>query len=301
MPQVSVIIPTHDQRPDYLRAAVESALSQSYANTEVIVIDDGSTQHPAGAALGSLVERVRLVEKPNGGPASARNTGVKEARGDFIAFLDSDDLWKPNKLTRHMEAHERHPEWALTFSQSSLLRGGTVTRIKPRHAPSGMIFLPLVRRSYITTCSVVVVRRDAFDLVGFFNERLDAAEDYEFYFRLAQRAPFGFIRRPLTYFRTHGANASRNAEAIHGAKVDIFEALVDLAHDNNDSALDRAARRKLAYHLVKLAQMKTRQGEDDTASAAIKRALDVCPWSGKAWRAYGLDWASRLLPGNGSV
>ena len=300
MPRVSVIIPTYDQRPDYLRAAVESALSQSFVDKEVLVIDDGSTKQPAGAALGSLAERVRLIEKPNGGPASARNAGVKEARGEFIALLDSDDLWKPNKLTRHMEAHERRPEWALTFSQSSLLRGGTVTRIKPRHAPSGMIFLPLVRRSYITTCSVVVMRRDAFDLVGFFNERLGAAEDYEFYFRLSQRAPFGFIRRPLTYFRSHGSNASRDAETIHESKVDIFEALVDLARVNGNSALDKAARRKLAYHLVKLANAKARQGESASARDAIKRALDVCPWSGKAWRAYGRDWASRLLPGNGT-
>ncbi|MEO1863115.1 MAG: glycosyltransferase [Verrucomicrobiia bacterium] len=300
IPRVSVIIPTYEQQPELLTSAVETVLAQSFTDYEIVIIDDGSIERPAHDSLGPLIEKVRLIEQPNGGPASARNTGICEAQGEIISLLDSDDFWKPNKLARHVEAHDLHPEWALTFSQSALLRGDTVTKIKPKSAPSGMIFIPLVRKGYITTCSVVVIRRDSFDKVGPFDETMRIADDYEWFFRLAQIAPFGFIPSPLTYYRHHEGNITHNVHLNHEEKVRIFQSLLDQAQDQGDKTLEMAARPKLAYHLVKMALEKRKKGEFDEARIIVRRALGIHPRSGKAWRAFGRDWVQRLIGINGS-
>ena len=299
MPRVSVIIPTYEQQPEFLTSAVETVLGQSFSDYEIVVVDDGSTVLPAHASLGPLIEKVRLIEQANCGPASARNTGIRKAQGEIIALLDSDDLWKADKLERHREAHDLNPERALIFSQCAFLEGGRVTKIFPKDAPSGMIFLPLVRKSFITTCSVTI-RRDSFDKVGYFNERILLGEDYEWYFRLAQVAPFGFIPFPLSYYRRHKGNITHDAQRTHEEKVRIFQSLLDQAQDKGDHALDSAARPKLAYHLVKLAKVKQKRGELADARSIIQKALRVHPSSAKAWRALARNWARRLAGSNRS-
>ena len=101
MPTVSVVIPAYNAE-EYIAETLDSVLSQNYSDYEILVIDDGSTDH-TGEVLAHYGDRIHLFQKPNGGPASARNLGLKHARGRYIAFLDSDDLWHPEKLARQVE------------------------------------------------------------------------------------------------------------------------------------------------------------------------------------------------------
>ncbi len=302
MPAVSVVIPTYEQDPDFLRKAVESALAQSFEDLEVIVVDDGSST-PAAEVLGEIGDhpKVTVIRQENAGAPAARNHGVREAKGELIALLDSDDLWETNKVAKHVEAHAAHPEWVLTFSQSAFLLDGKVNKIKPRRAPSGMIFVPLVRKSYITTCSVVVVKREVYLGAGGLKESLRICDDYELFFRLAREHPFGFIPEPLTFYRAHTGNITRNVRRIHEEKVEIFGGLVELAGKTGDRPLDRAARRKLAYHLVRLAREKARAGEVEPAREDLRRAVKICPTSVKAWRALGKLAVKRLFGGKGEA
>lgn len=195
MIETSVIIPTHNRLP-FLREAVASVLEQTYRDFELIIVDDGSTDGTRACVAG-LDAPVRHVYKRQGGPSSARNRGVREARGAYIAFLDSDDLWHPEKLAVQMRFMNTHPEAVICYTDEIWIRRGRRINPKKKHSKhSGWIFercLPLC----IVSPSSVLMRRRFFDEVGLFDETLPACEDYDLWLRAALRFPFHFIPEKL--------------------------------------------------------------------------------------------------------
>ncbi len=199
-PLVSVIIPTHDRLP-MLREAIASVQAQTLRERELIVVDDGSrdgTWEWLQTAAG--LRALRLPERR--GPAAARNAGAREARGRYLALLDSDDLFRPDKLELQVALLEASPpSLALCHSDELWLRGGRELRQGKQHEKrGGWIFehcLPLCRVSP----SAAVIRREVFEELGGFDEELEIAEDYELWLRLTCRHPVGFIAEPLTIKR----------------------------------------------------------------------------------------------------
>ncbi len=183
MPRISVIIPTHN-RADVVGEALASVLAQDYRDFEVVVVDDGSTDDTA-AVVQTFGEPVRLVRRPCGGPAAARNTGIRESRGEFVCFLDSDDLYLPQRLAGVASFLDRHPEYDAAYSDWAILHeDGRLTR-RPGHGfPSGRVFEPLVLRQLWHT-NTITLRRRCFDQVGLFDESLPRWEDRDFWLRLA--------------------------------------------------------------------------------------------------------------------
>ena len=114
-PLVSVIIPTYNSS-QYIKEAIDSVLAQTYKNFEIIVIDDGSTDNTK-EVLAPYLSVIKYIYKNNGGPASARNRGIKEANGEFVAFLDADDVWKPDRLARGVDILDQRPEVGLIRRQ----------------------------------------------------------------------------------------------------------------------------------------------------------------------------------------
>jgi glycosyltransferase involved in cell wall biosynthesis len=210
-PLVSVVLPTYN-REALLRESVESVFAQTYGHWELIVIDDGSTDGTRDY-LGSLSDpRVRVIlEEHSGNPPKVRNVGMAAARGGYIAFQDSDDLWVREKLAIQLEALRSHPEcgWSYTDAEYIDERGQEI-RIpgRPRWAPcSGWILEDLIElRAGIPLPSVVVERR-VIEVVGGFNEALRRREDIDLWIRLAEHSQAIAVPARLMKARHHPGNA----------------------------------------------------------------------------------------------
>lgn len=187
-PLVSVVIPCYDVAP-YVRAAVESALDQTWPHLEVIAVEDGARDSTLTVLRQIAAQRgdprLRIVSQPNRGLSAARNTGIREARGRFIGFLDGDDIWRQDKVDRQMAILLSRPEIGLTFSHSRYLEetgqpnGRTLVAQKLRPTLADM-----VRRNHFGNGSTVIARRECFEQVGEFDEDLRSCEDYEMWCRI---------------------------------------------------------------------------------------------------------------------
>lgn len=217
-PLVSVIIPTYDRWP-MLREAIASVLDQSYKEFELIVVDDGSKDGTA-ERLKRYGSDLRVLSQPRRGVAAARNFGVRSCRGRYLAFLDSDDLWRPKKLeiqVAFMAAHEIQ----ICQTEEVWIRRGVRVNPKKRHRkPSGDIF-----RSSLDLClvspSAVMMTRELFERVGGFDEVFTVCEDYDLWLRVALDTPVYLIPEPLVLKR--GGHPDQLSHSTWG--LDRFRAL----------------------------------------------------------------------------
>jgi glycosyltransferase involved in cell wall biosynthesis len=210
MELVSVIIPTYN-RDGFLREAIESVLSQAYKQFELIVVDDGSTD-TTGDLLQQYGTGLSVLHTSHRGPSAARNRGIAAARGEYIAFLDSDDVWLPDKLRAQMLFFQDHPEARVCQTEEIWIRSGVrVNPMKKHKKYSGWIFkqcLPLC----MVSPSSVMIERSVFGRVGLFNETFLACEDYELWLRIAARYPIYLIDTPLIIKR--GGHADQQSRLI---------------------------------------------------------------------------------------
>jgi glycosyltransferase involved in cell wall biosynthesis len=210
IPQVSVIIPTHN-RAGCLREAVDSVLAQEFRNFELIVVDDGSTDDTP-RLLQEYGDAIRVLRQENRGVSAARNRGIAAARGALIAFLDSDDLWLPGKLDRQVEFFNSHADALICQTEELWVRKGRRVNPGKRHRKrGGMIFEPSLDLCLVSP-SAVMVRRELFQRVGFFDESLPACEDYDLWLRVSSRYAVHLIDIPLIVKRGgHADQLSRSA------------------------------------------------------------------------------------------
>ena len=196
MPKVSVIIPTYNRLP-MLKEAVDSVLAQDLEDLELIVVDDGSTDGTA-EAMKRYGGRVRLFQHPrNKGVSAARNRGILHARGKYIAFLDSDDLWVKGKLKVQVDFLDDNPPYPLCYTDEIWIRKGKRVNPMLKHAKySGWIFEKCIPLCIISPSSAMM-RRTLFSKVGLFDEALPVCEDYDFWLRVSARFPIFFINRKL--------------------------------------------------------------------------------------------------------
>jgi glycosyltransferase involved in cell wall biosynthesis len=211
MDLVSVIIPAYNAEA-YIEAAVRSALRQTYSSIEVVVVDDGSVDGTRAVLATIPDDRLRLLHQANSGVARARNRGIEVADGSFVAFLDADDTWAPDKLARQLAALSANPTWVAVgafmhhISSSGRLIGiagqpvGLEERLQIRAAK--LMPFPL---------SSLVVKRDVFERVGLFDPefaKLGQVEDLELLSRIAAHGEVGCLNEVLGGYRMHGASAS---------------------------------------------------------------------------------------------
>jgi glycosyltransferase involved in cell wall biosynthesis len=194
-PLVSAIIPTYN-RGWIIKEAVDSVMSQDYRDFELIIVDDGSTDNTP-EILNSYRGDILVFKQENQGVSAARNRGIAEASGRFIAFLDSDDLWLPQKLFRQVEFFNKNPDAQICQTEETWIRKGVRVNPKKRHKkPWGMIFEPSLALCLVSP-SAVMIRRSLFEEVGGFDETLPACEDYDLWLRISCRYPVYLIDTPL--------------------------------------------------------------------------------------------------------
>ncbi len=271
-PAVSVVIPTFERRRSVLEA-VGSALGQTCADIEVIVVDDGSTDGTA-AAVGTIDERVKVVRRPNGGAAAARNTGIGQARAPIVAFLDSDDRWEPGHLEDILGLLDSHPEAVLACTGGAILGEDSLER------PAGLTHAaPAVLLGGLLITSAVGARRAVLEAVGGFGEELRVTEDCDLWYRLSLEGPFGFSgvatvhagRQPVS-LREEG-RLTGIYPSTHERGADRFVQRVSETADRRSLAesrrLEKAGRGSAAAcrAMGALAAGELRRAEDELASA----------------------------------
>lgn len=214
MSSVSVVIPTFN-RADFLLRALESVLAQTFQDMEIIIVDDGSRDHTKKSVLGVIEEKrgvyIHYVWMENGGVAAARNRGVQEASGRWIAFLDSDDVWMPEKLSRQVEFLGDHPEIRIVYTQERWIRNGRRVNAPKSYARyGGDVFLRCLPVCMIGASSVLL-EKDLFEKMGGFNPIFPLCEDYDLWLRMSNRYEVGFIDEELIWkYGGHSDQLSRS-------------------------------------------------------------------------------------------
>ena len=238
MASVSVVIPTYN-RVKLLERALASVLGQTLPADEIIIVDDGSTDNTV-STLKTLHPEVKFIQQDNLGVSAARNTGISAARHDWIALLDSDDVWHKHKLERQMAALNNAPEYLICHSNEIWVRNGVrVNQMHKHKKAGGQIFqhcLPLC----VISPSAVVMHRSLLEETGLFDESLAACEDYDLWLRICSRYPVLYIDEAL--ITKHGGHDDQLSTKHWGMDRFRIHALNKIISENklNDSDRDAA-------------------------------------------------------------
>jgi len=291
-PLVSVIVTAYRQ-PHYLNQALESIEQQTWRNYETIVVDDGSGEDTV--ALYRLPGRARLIVHPHrsGRAAVTRNSGVRAAKGEYVAFLDQDDIWLPEKIERQVGLLEARPHVALAYCHCTAVDA----ELRPvRRQPKVVCDAPdvsraLIRRRFIKTPSVVCVRRCAIEEVGLFDETISGASDWDFWMRLARSHAFAAMPDRLVLYRTHPEQLHRVGHEVIPGKVRALEKALRWAEAERPD-LVREIRYRLARMLRRLGRMNLRRGDDLSAACeALSRSVALWPWDPRThWLYLAARW-----------
>lgn len=209
-PKVSVIIPTYN-RAELLAEAISSVFIQTFQDFEIIVADGDSTDNTKEVVFNFGPKVKYFNEKHTGLPASGRNLGLRNASGDYIAFLDSDDIWLPEKLEKQSLYIQKHPQYPIVYSnawKTDISGKRKHLFAEPELFKEGTIFRDLLKINFVPLLTVLM-KREVLQKTGFFREDPSILEDYEYWLRAALQFEFGFINEPLAVYRDHDEGISR--------------------------------------------------------------------------------------------
>ena len=237
LPRVSVIIPSYNNA-NYIARAIDSVLNQTYRDFEIIVVDDGSTDNTKDI-VSSYPNPVKYLGQDNRGPSSARNAGIAASRGEFIAFLDSDDYFMKPNLEMKMSFLESNPragwiysDWQYVNDEGSPLKKGSSKFKYSDKKLTGEIFEELVRsRNFISPCTVVV-RRSVLDDVGHFDTVIPSQEEYDLWLRISLQYAAYYIDKVLVFVTVHPKSLSRDFTKWANGNAVIVEKLKHLIPQN---------------------------------------------------------------------
>lgn len=228
MPLVSVIIPVYNAER-YIGRAIKSALSQTYRDIEIIVVDDGSTDRTAEIIQSFKDPRIRCIYQQNKGLGSARNAGIRESRGKYITNLDADDEYLPEKVAKQVEFFERNPEYKAVYCNTLQFYSDAPDRLFKKRGPhpSGDIFPDLLHSSVINP-NTVMLAKEVYEKIGMVDERRDSPEDWELWLRIAGAGyKFGYVDSALVKVEMRKDSKTTPEVNLQAKKylLEIFEKL----------------------------------------------------------------------------
>lgn len=287
MTTVSVIMPVYNVEA-YVAGAMDSVLAQTFLDFELLVVDDGGPDRSVDVCRSYSDPRIRIIAQPNRGLAGARNTGIREARGRFLAFLDADDLWQPDKLARHVAHLEDNPGIGVSYSQSlfiddycaslGYLQAPMLKDVRPRD---------VLLRNPVGNGSAPVIRREVFDEIRFladdeekpwdqyFDESFRQSEDIECWIRIALTTRWGFagIGEPLTLYRVNAGGLSANIER----QFATWERMIAKTATYAPEFVARWGGLARAFQLRYAARRCVRSGDGKSALMLLRRAFRANP------------------------
>ena len=226
LPKVSVIIPAFNAA-EFLRETLEYAITQTYQNTEILVIDDGSVDETPTIAK-SFGDTVRVISTENQGVAKARNTGIESATGEFLAFLDADDIWAPEKLKSQIDAVDDDHRLIYTNTTSFGNESMSGMSISANEAfPSGDIRAQLILRNFVATSSVLLDRKIALQIGGF-NPAIPVCDDWDAWIRALSLTKARYIDQPLVCYRVHQASLGSNIEKRLAGSFQVIDSGLEM-------------------------------------------------------------------------
>lgn len=317
--RVSVLIPAYNSAA-YLKAALDSVFAQTYTDFEVLVVDDGSTDHTRDV-VAPYLDRIQYEYQENAGIGNTRNVAMRLARGEYLAFLDSDDVWEPDNLATKISVLDRFSELGAVFSDfyvidatgAVLTSEGTTAQFKVFHHSAmriegafqgsgaiqsngrtvpvwiGEIFDTLFLGNFILPTSCVM-RREAAHEVGPFRD-MRSQEDYEYFLRFARSHQIGFVPEPLVRYRRHADQLTtfdRIESVVHAANEIIGSYECDFTRRGQRKVFDR----RKADLCATMGAVHVRQGHGSAARSIAAEAIKRAPGN---WRGYAV-FALSLVP-----
>lgn len=288
MPTVSIIIPTYN-RGHVLSRAIQSVLNQTYQDFELIIVDDGSTDHTEKLVKSFASEKIRYIRHAaNKGPSAARNTGIRSAKGNYIAFQDSDDEWMPDKLEKQIKAFEKAPpEVAIVYTGCHIIANN-----KKQYSPSatitpkdGDLFSSFLKHSFLRQ-QQTLVKRECFEKAGMFDERFPPAEDRELFLRMSKYYQFKYINEPLVIIYPQPDSLSANESAWIKAYKLVLETYFEYIKQD---------KRVLAYNYFRLGTYLCSYGELGQGRTYFFKSIRTYPLAPKAFAAFLVSLLGRSI------
>jgi glycosyltransferase involved in cell wall biosynthesis len=283
MKKVSVIIPVYGVEK-YIAATVQSVLDQTYKNFEVLIIDDASPDRSIAICQEFSDPRIKIIHQENRGLAGARNAGIRQAEGEYLAFLDGDDIWLPEKLEKHLEHLENSPTVGVSFSRSALIdEAGNPLNTYLMPKLRDITVADLFRGSPIGNGSAAVFRREVFEAIQYrdnlygseedfyFDDRFRRSEDIECWLRIAIQTDWQFegIPEALTLYRVNSGGLSASLLK----QLESWERVLEKVRSYAPELVEQWGNLGMAYRLRYLSRSAVRLKASDMAVTLINRAL----------------------------
>jgi glycosyltransferase involved in cell wall biosynthesis len=290
MPKVSVIIPTYN-RGQYITQALESVLNQTFRDYDIIVIDDGSTDN-TGEILKKYEGKIRSIRQENQGISNTRNRGIRETNGEYLAFLDSDDYWTPEKLKEQVNILDAYSKVGIVYSRMPIInKMGEKIGMKPAGV-SGKNFKELLEVWGDLPTSTVMTRRECFEKAGLFDPSLDPMEDIDMWIRISRFYDLYEIENKiLAYYRRH-------EEQVTTSKAKVYTGLLKIntkIYENYPEAPRDLTVKRIVQNQYLLAKDNYIEGHYNNALKNALAAIMRYPLLGFLFINNSDNWHSRLV------
>ena len=303
-PTISAILPTRN-RPRLVVEAAASVLAQRLPPDELLVVDDGSAgeaRRALGPLLGGARFPVHFLRGPGRGPGAARNVGIEAAAGELLAFIDDDDLWRPEKLLWQVERLAVRP--GLGVLGTGVVRTDRPASLRRRAVGESARWRPISMEALIRAnrlaMSSVVARRRCFEEVGGFDEGLSLAQDWDMWLRVAESWEVAALSAPLTVYRLHGDQRTAEQSALRRREAEVIgRALARGAVDRAAAAgkgLRGVARRRLAWAHCRLGRRLLREGNMEGAARELRESFSLFAVNPVTWGALARCALARRAP-----
>ncbi len=223
MPTISVIVPAYNAEKTVLET-IKSVQQQTFSDFELIVINDGSTDKTLELLNTVNDSRIKVFSYPNGGVSIARNRGITQASGEFIAVLDADDLWTPDKLELQLAALQQNPEAGVAYSWAYYMdeQGKSSQPSEPVYF-EGNVYAQLLVNDFVVSCSNCLIRRQAVESVGEFDPEVAGAADWDYWLRLAFNWPFVVVPKHQVYYRISSGSMQSNVDFMERCNLGVIK------------------------------------------------------------------------------